>query len=162
MPEAVAEFSAEGHWVRLKLRGQFCCSIGFTFGEGGRSIELSDGNTRQSLGEIRMQGVNQSLVIEWAGDLDRDGKLDLIVADSTDHYDVRKRSGACSPEANPNEDRRNSPNPLSPTIPLKAAERSTALLGQDVVAACEDACRGWVKQARAQYDAWRAIVEKAL
>jgi len=99
MPEAVAEFSAEGHWVRLKLRGQFCCSIGFTFGEGGRSIELSDGNTRQSLGEIRMQGVNQSLVIEWAGDLDRDGKLDLIVADSTDHYDVRKQRLLLSSQA---------------------------------------------------------------
>jgi hypothetical protein len=52
--------------------------------EGGFVIELSVGEKQQELAHIRDLDLNGATALLWAGDLDHDGKLDLLI-DQTAH-----------------------------------------------------------------------------
>ena len=73
----------DGH-VNIQWRGK-----GYRFIESGLDVEFVSDNTKTRLGQLRKANDDEyysSLV--WAGDLDRDGQLDVIVQYSS--YDTQK------------------------------------------------------------------------
>ncbi len=53
-------------------------------------LVLVNGESRQVLYSLQEWGSDPTWTLVWAGDLDRDGKLDLYVS-VTQHYDVTER-----------------------------------------------------------------------
>lgn len=69
----------------LKLTAPGLADIGVLSTEIGLSI--TDGETVQILTEtFREDSTGKSISLEWAGDLDRDGSIDLIINDIDDPY----------------------------------------------------------------------------